>query len=585
LAAHYAKRPSQDTTVSCIKTSGFEPCQYASARKNLESIAFGGKNTKMTDRENSLKALFTCMVVLAVWNVSNSAIGAETCSERRPNIIFFLVDDYDKPETSVYGGDVLTPNLDRLAREGMTLTNAHMTSTVCTPSRYTCLTGRYAGASTSSYFLNECPRGQQGLPAFNVELEADNMNVGQVLQDSGYATGFVGKYHVGPHIDEWNAKRFDWQYIPKNAEYSEDVQRMKLHNQQRACALIRERGFSWAKNIYWENMKAPFKGHNPEWTIAAALEFIDQHKDGPFYLHCATTLLHGPNGEWFRSLSKPLVSDEGMLDKPIGIMDRDSVMARIREAGLSENEAGYLWMDDSVGILLERLEQHGIAENTVFVFLADHGSQHKGSLLKNRGTEVPCLIRWPAGIKPGVRCDELIQNTDFVATWFDVAKAKVPEGYRLDGVSLVPLFKDPNEPVRDYVYSEMGPARSVKTKQWNYIALRYTEEHIEAIRIGHRSVKQLMGLSGGVSRAKTYPHAFDPDQLYDLVNDPSETNNVAAKPRYGESLEEMKRLLKRELLKFPNRPFGEFIPGGNAVGIEGQTGLVQRLRRFAAARK
>lgn len=318
---------------------------------------------------------------------------ATMADDKRPNIIFFLVDDYDKPETSVYGGNVLTPNLDRMAREGMTLTNAHVTSTVCTPSRYTCLTGRYAGASTCEYYQRENPLGQQGAPGFNVELESDNMNVGQVLKDNGYATGFIGKYHVGPHVDEENAKRFDWRYIPKNAEYSDEVQRNKQHNQQRASALIRERGFTWVKNIYWENMKAPFKGHNPEWTIDAALEFIDQHKDRPFYLHYATTLLHGPNGEWFRSLSKPLVTDEGMLDRPIGIMDRDSVMQRIRKAGLSENEAGYLWMDDSLGMLLDRLDRHGIANNTIVVLLADHGSQHKGSLLKSRGTEVPCLIR------------------------------------------------------------------------------------------------------------------------------------------------------------------------------------------------
>lgn len=507
----------------------------------------------------------------------------------KPNIIFFLVDDYDKPETSVYGGKVLTPNLDRMAREGMTLTNAHMTSTVCTPSRYTCLTGRYAGASTCRYYLDECPPGQQGLPAFNVELEPDNMNVGQVLKDNGYATGFVGKYHVGPHIDDKNAKRFDWQYIPKNSEFSTDIQRMKQHNQKRACALIGVRGFTWVRNIYWGNTKAPFKGHNPEWTIDAALEFIDKHKDKhkdkPFYLHYSTTLLHGPNGEWFKSLGKPLVTDEGMLDKPIGIMDRDRVMKRILKAGLTEDEAGYLWMDDSLGMLLDRLDKHGIAENTVVVFIADHGSIHKGSLLKNRGTEVPCLIRWPAGIKPGIRSDELVQNTDFVATWFDVAKANVPKNFRLDGVSLAPLFKAPNKPVRDYVYGEMGPARSIKTKHWNYIALRYTKEQIEAIQNEHRSVKQLMGLSGGVSRAKTYPHAFDPDQLYDLAKDPTEKNNVATKRRHRDRVAELKQLLKKELSRFPDRPFGEFIPGGNAVGLEGQTGLIEKLRVFAAKSK
>ncbi|GAB6164412.1 hypothetical protein JCM19992_04120 [Thermostilla marina] len=500
----------------------------------------------------------------------------------RPNIVFFLVDDYDKPETSVYGGNVLTPNLDRMAREGMTLTNVHMTSTVCTPSRYTCLTGRYAGASTCEYYLRECPPGRQAAPEFNVELEPDNMNVAQVLKDNGYATGFVGKYHVGPHIDEQNAAQFDWQYIPRNAEYSEEIQRRMQHNQQRACEMIRERGFTWVKHVYWENTKAPFKGHNPEWTIQAALEFIDEHKDRPFFLYYATTLLHGPNGEWFHSLSKPLVTGAGMLEKPIGILDRDSVMERIRAAGLTDNEAGYLWMDDSLGMLLDRLDQHGIARNTIVVFLADHGSQHKGSLLKNRGTEVPCLIRWPARIKPGVRCDELVQSTDFVATWFDVADAKVPAGYRLDGVSLLPLFEHPDQPVRDYVYGEIGSARSIKTKRWNYIALRYTREQIEAIQTGHRSLKKLIGLSGGVSRAKDHPHAFDPDQLYDLVDDPEESKNLATNPKYRPVLEEMKRLLKQELEKFPDRPFGEFIPGGNAVGLEDQAGLAEKLRRFAA---
>jgi arylsulfatase A-like enzyme len=502
-----------------------------------------------------------------------------------PNIIFFLVDDYDKPETSVYGGNVLTPNLDRLAREGMTMTNAHVTSTVCTPSRYTCLTGRYAGSSTSKYYLNECPLGQQGLPAFNVELEPDNMNVGQVLKDHGYATGFVGKYHVGPHIDQHNAEEFDWHYIPKGAAYTARIGRAKQHNQQRACKLIRERGFAWVENIYWANTKAPFKGHNPEWTIDAALEFIDQHKDGPFYLHYATTLLHGPNGEWHRSLSKPLVTGAGLLDEPIRLMDRDSVMQRIRKAGLSENEAGYLWMDDSLGMLLDRLDKHGIADNTIVLFLADHGSVYKGSLLKNRGTEVPCLMRWPDKIKPGIWCDELIQSTDFVATWFDVANVALPGDYRIDGISMAPLFDDPNKPIREYVYGEMGSARSIKTRDWNYVALRYTMEQIESIRNNHRSVKQLMGLSGGVSRARMHPDAFDTDQLYDLTTDAQEMTNVAGDATNRKRLRQMKRLLKHELERFPERPFGEFVPGGNAVSGQKQKDLAPLLKKFAANMK
>ena len=526
----------------------------------------------------------TCLIVLACVSAGLAAEDADAVS-KPPNIVFFLVDDYDKPETSVFGGNVLTPNLDRLAREGIAFTNAHMTSTVCTPSRYTCLTGRYAGASTSSKYLNECPSGTQALPAFNVELEPDNMNVGRVLSDHGYATGFVGKYHVGPHIDESNSDKYGWQWLDKNVAYTKRVDRRQRHNHRRACELIGERGFTWVDNVYWGNMKAPFKGHNPEWTIDAALRFIDEHKDGPFYLHYSTTLLHGPNKEWFRSLSVPLVTDAGMLDKPLGVMDRSSVMRRIKQAGLTEDEAGYLWMDDSLGMLLDRLDKHGIADNTIVLFVADHGSVHKGSLLKNRGTEVPCLMRWPSGIKGGIRCDELIQNTDFVATWFDIANIDLPTGYRLDGISLRPLLADPKTPIRQYVYGEMGPARSIKTKSWNYIALRYTAEQVEAIESRNRSVRQLMGLNGGVSRAKSYPDAFDSDQLYDLAADPKEQNNVASNRKNKQQLEIMKQFLKRELATFKNRPFGEFIPGGNAVPVDKQGHLASLLKEFASKYK
>ena len=92
--------------------------------------------------------------------------GAELLSAAQPNIIVFMVDDYDKYETSVYGGKVLTPHLDRLAREGITFEDAHVTSTVCTPSRYTFLTGRYAGSAYSAQFLELFPKGQQSLPGF-----------------------------------------------------------------------------------------------------------------------------------------------------------------------------------------------------------------------------------------------------------------------------------------------------------------------------------------------------------------------------------------------------------------------------------
>jgi len=510
-------------------------------------------------------------------------LAVNALAAEKPNIIFFLVDDYDKPETSVYGGNVLTPNLDRLAREGMVFHNAYMTSTVCTPSRYTCLTGRYAGSSYSSAYLSEFPKGMQGLPAFNVALEDDHMNVGRVLAENGYATGFVGKYHVGgeeSHAPE-QLKKHGLHDVPKNVPWSEKINRKQFENEKIHREMIKEQGFTWAKNIYWGNMKAPFKGHNPEWTVAAVLEFIEEHKDGPFYLHYGTTLLHGPNGEWHNSLSKPLVTNEGILEESIGLMDRDSVMKRISAAGLTENEAGYLWMDDSLGLLLDKLDELGIADNTIVLFIADHGSNRKGSLYRQRGTEVPCIMRWPNGMPRGIACDALVQNTDFVPTWFDVAGAKVPQAYKMDGVSIAPLFSNPKADVREYVYAEMGASRAVRTKDWSYMALRFTGDQVEDMRKNERFIeKTLTGLSGGISRGRGNPESMSYDQLYNIATNPEETSNLASNPEFSGKLEEMKKLLVQELKRFPDRPFGEFIPGGNAMPAGSCDDVLEAMRGY-----
>jgi arylsulfatase A-like enzyme len=109
------------------------------------------------------------------------AIAANPILAKRPNIILILTDDQDKESIGAYGGDVWTPNLDRMAKEGMLFHNGFVTSTVCTPSRYAFLTGRYPSRSSSEVFMEENPEGQQAFPSFNMGLEPDNMNVAAVL--------------------------------------------------------------------------------------------------------------------------------------------------------------------------------------------------------------------------------------------------------------------------------------------------------------------------------------------------------------------------------------------------------------------
>jgi arylsulfatase A-like enzyme len=507
---------------------------------------------------------------------------------KRPNIVMILTDDQDKMSLGAYGGKSLTPNLDRMAAEGVVFDHAYVSSTVCTPSRYSFLTGRYAGRSYSERYEAQCPRGQQGFPSFNMELEPDNMNVGAVLAGSGYATGYVGKYHVGPEIKRQNeCEAHGLKYVDREAA-PEEATAAYRYNELQYRKFLRQRGFTWAKHIYWENVKSPFAYHNADWTVEAALEFIEEHRDEPFYLHYCTTLTHGPDKSWSTSMQHPRVSGQGLLDEPATPMaTRDELLKEIKDAGLDPEagHAGYRWVDESVGAILGKLKELGIDDNTLVVFASDHGSNMKGSLFSLDGVCIPCIMRWPKVIPEGVRCDELIQNIDFAATFFDVAGADVPKRYAMDGRSLMPLLSDQEgDPWRDHLYFEAGSARAVCTKQWKYIAVRYTAEQIEQIKKAPpESLPRLMAYIGRMgigTRGASHPGFFDADQLYDTRRDPREMKNVAGDPKNAGRLRVMQAMLRKDVERL-GRPFGEFAPGGNAARpgqVDEQIALVKRMK-------
>ena len=518
-----------------------------------------------------------------------AVVRSEHLTDKRPNIIVFITDDQDKHSIGAYGGNFLTPNLDRMAREGMVFHQAYVSSTVCTPSRYSFLTGRYAGRSYCKRYRDEYPPGQQGFPSFNVELESDNMNVGAVLQKSGYATGYVGKFHVGPEIkrpEEY--ERLGLKYVPKDAPANSETTAAFRHNERWYRRYLKKKGFSWTKNIYWGNMQSPFTHHNPEWTIDAALEFIDENKDGPFYLHYCTTLAHGPDKSWRTSMDHPRVSGEGMLDEIPNVMtDRKALLKRLEDKGLDpeQGHAGYAQVDDSIGAILKKLDELGIADNTLIVFTSDHGSNMKGSLYNIDGINVPWIMRWPGAIKAGAECDELVQSIDLAPTFFDMAGATVPDKYVMDGRSLKPLFAGGKpEQWRDHLYFEVGYARAVCTKDWKYIAVRYPKERIDQIKKARpETLPKLMAYIGRMgigTRGAQNPGFFDYDQLYNVKRDPKERRNLAGNPNYSKTLAEIKQVLRKDLESF-GRPFGEFIPGGNAAPaglIDEQVELVKNMK-------
>ncbi|MEM1068258.1 MAG: sulfatase-like hydrolase/transferase [Planctomycetota bacterium] len=519
-----------------------------------------------------------------------SVMAAPAGWAERPNIIMFLIDDQNPSSIAAFGGNTYTPNLDRMAEEGMKFTRAYVSSSVCTPSRYSFLTGRYAGNSHSKLYADAIGGEEnQGLPNFNVALERDGMNVGNVLREAGYTTGFVGKFHLTSSLDfpEFFKGNSGWIDISKDARPGPKTSAQFKHNERWMRRYLKELGFSWAKNVYPENLRPPYGMHNAEWTTVAALEFIEENKDGPFYLHVCSTLLHGPEKSWRKSMDHPNVTGEGETRSLPAIMTpREELLTTITQNGFDPNShvAGEAWIDDSVGAILRRLKELGIDDNTLVIFAPDHGRDGKASVFSHASCQVPMIMRWPNGIPAGQTCDELVQNIDLVPTFFDLASAEKPESYRIDGQSLTPLFKNGTAANwRDHLYLEMGAARATVTKDWSYIAVRYTKERIAAIKSSPpqnlpRAMSYIGRLGIGV-RGADRPGFFDEDQLYNLKRDPKEMKNLAYNPNQATRVNEMRQLMQQDL-EVIGRPFGEFIRGGNAAEpgqISKQIEIAKRL--------
>jgi len=351
-----------------------------------------------------------------------------------------------------------------------------------------------------------------------------------------------------------------------------------------------DRGFSWAKHVYWGNLKHPYGDHNPEWTLEAALEFIDENHDKPFYLHYCPTLMHGGSHGWNRSLENPLSSGAGKLDEPPKVIpSRGELCKRVDRAGFEEGTYGFTWMDATVGAMLDKLDRLGIADNTLFVFVSDHGTHGKFSLHEHNGTNVPCIMRWPEAIKPGSVCNSLVQTTDFVPTFFDIAGADIPKGYRIDGKSIKAILSDPAAELHEHLYFELGYARGVRTRDWKYIAIRYGAErfeHIEGASLGN--LPGAMAYQGGTKNAANHimrrPHYLDSDQLYHLSDDPLEMRNLAEYPQFKERLAKLRGLLTSDL-KAQQRPFGEFVVGEDSVAVAKIRPYLDRLKRLRPVKR
>ena len=368
-----------------------------------------------------------------------------------PNIIFILADDLGYGELGCYGQQkILTPNLDRMAAEGLRFTQFYAGSTVCAPSRSVLMTGRHVGHTRV--------RGNGGGAA--QRLAATDVTVARVLRSAGYATGLVGKWGLGEVGDEGEPTRqgFDSYFGYLNQTHAHnhfpsylwrDGVKVELPNDLVPSGSVPGAGYATKRVAYAGDLFA-----------AEASAFVERHRNRPFFLFLSVVSPHA-NNERSRQLGDGNeVPDVGpYADRPWNDAQKNHAAMITR-------------LDRDIGALLAQLRRLGLDERTLVMFSSDNGPHREGGpdyqpeffaasgpysgikrALTEGGIRVPFIARWPGRIPAGTVSDHVGYFGDLMATWGELARAEVPSG--LDSISLVPtLLRQDGQARHAYLYWE-----------------------------------------------------------------------------------------------------------------------------------
>ncbi|MFC1552878.1 sulfatase [Candidatus Latescibacterota bacterium] len=498
-----------------------------------------------------------------------------SAQKRLPNVILIQTDDQNFDTLGCYGADVHTPNFDRLAREGVRFNRAYTTSAVCVASRYGCMTGQFPSRCLHPQFTRAYPDGVQTEPSFNTPLLNDLPNLANVLQNAGYRTGMVGKWHLGSGTAKTPKERGElplpitrdllstWVKGESNIDPADpEIDTILEHNYAVNREEIKSCGFDYAESFYRTNPEGfqdwTLNFHNMEWIAQGALDFIGNEKDNPFFLYMNTTLHHIPHPQTSLLQGDPRITPAGYLDKaPDCMPPREEVMARVERAGFAPETAYCTWLDDAIGAVTNKLSELNIADDTLIIIISDHQTPAKGTIYEG-GVNAPCIIKWANGIPAGQVCGGLAQNLDFTPTIFEACGVEKPANMMLDGKSLLPMLTGKTPAVHDELFFELGWTRAVCTLDMKYLALRYPESALERARTRKKPNYHAATLEPHQHNVLLWHPAFwEPDQLYNLSSDPDEVVNLADDPEYADEFRDLQGRLIRWLATFGDHPFGE----------------------------
>lgn len=432
-----------------------------------------------------MKHFFVFCLVILLFVSCNSAFKKEGANQ--PNFIVFIADDAAWDDCGPYGNkNIKTPNINMLGEEGVVFENAFLTTSSCSPSRCSILTGRYPHNT--------------GAPKLHMPLPADQVLFAGELQKVGYYTAVAGKYHIGP-------KRVEFDSIyggsPSGCE-------------------------NWVRAV--EN----------------------RPKNKPFFLWLAAK---DPHREYSKNTIPDPHKPENVIVPPF-LPDADSIR---KDLALYYDEISRL--DSYLGKVLQVLKEQGVDENTLVIYMTDNGRPFPRckTRMYDSGIKTPFIVRWPAKLEHG-RTRALVSSIDIAPTFCELAGAEIPETFQ--GVSFVPVLNDLSAKTRNYIVGEhnwhdyQAHERAVRTHEFLYIRNAYPQFNASppADAVCSITYQEMIKMH---NEGRLSEHQLDcfvnprpAEELYDVVNDPYQFNNLAANPDYNEDLKKMRQQLDNWILEF-----------------------------------
>lgn len=379
---------------------------------------------------------FSVLFLLLIFSLSTQS--------QRPNIIYIMTDDMGYADLSCYGRkEYSTPNLDKLASQGMKFINAYSAAPVCTPTRVALMTGRYP-ARTQVGLMEPLTTSNRDS---GIGLTPDIPSLATLVQKAGYETALIGKWHLGfKLVNSPNKNGFDYFF--------------GIHSG--AADYISHKGDSRKNDLYENENLSSVEGYMTDLIAGKAIQFLKQSHQKPFFLSINFTAPHWP---WQRP------ADEAYADS---MNFRNGGSPAIYGAMMKS-------LDDAIGNILKTLDDAQLSRNTIVIFTNDNGGEKfsdMGGLTNSKmsvwegGIKVPAFVRWPGKIEPGSSTKQVAVTMDWTATILAIAGAKPHKDFPLDGIDLQPILTSKKQNIERELYwrvSQRRNEKAVRYGDWKFI--------------------------------------------------------------------------------------------------------------------